>query len=103
MPSARTSCNFKDYDKSLRATWKFLRSATAEQVSAQVTRIFEADDRLVNGTIFNRLLNPAPVLNEWQHTCYGLWSADGMVPARLPRADVRRHPHPLPHERLNQH
>ena len=76
----RLGYNFKDYDKSLRATWKFLRSATAEQVSAQVTRIFEADNRLVNGTIFNRLLNPAPVLNEWQHTCYGLWSADGMVP-----------------------
>jgi hypothetical protein len=76
----RLGYNFKDYDKSLRATWKFLRSATAEQVSAQVTRIFEADNRLVNGTIFNRLLNPAPVLNEWQHKCYGLWSGDGMVP-----------------------
>ena len=42
----RLGYNFKDYDKSLRATWKFLRSATAEQVSAQVTRIFEADNRL---------------------------------------------------------
>ena len=26
------------------------------------------------------MLNAAPVLNEWQHTCYGLWSGDGMVP-----------------------
>ncbi len=72
--------NFKDYDKSLRATWKFLRGATAEQVTAQVTRIFEADNKLVNGTILRRLLNPATVSNEWQHTCYGLWCGDGMVP-----------------------
>jgi hypothetical protein len=76
----RLGYNFRDYDKSLRATWKFLRSATADQVTAQVTRIFEADNRLVTGTIMNRLLNPATVLNEWQNTCYGLWSGDGMVP-----------------------
>ena len=76
----RLGYNFRDYDKSLRATWKFLRGATADQVTAQVTRIFEADNRLVTGTIMNRLLNPAPRFNEWQHTCYGLWSGDGMVP-----------------------
>ncbi|MGI0133625.1 MAG: hypothetical protein ACREBW_01535, partial [Candidatus Micrarchaeaceae archaeon] len=40
---------FKDYDKALRSTWKFLREATAEQVTAQVTRIFEADNRLTEG------------------------------------------------------
>jgi len=76
----RLGYNFRDYDKAIRTTWKFLREAIAEQVTAQVTRIFEADNRLVSGTIFNRLLNAAPVLNEWQHTCYGLWSGDGMVP-----------------------
>lgn len=42
----RLGYNFRDYDKSLRATWKFLRGATADQVTAQVTRIFEADNRL---------------------------------------------------------
>ena len=57
-----------------------MREATADQVTAQVTRIFEADNRLVSGTIMHRLLNPAPRFNEWQHTCYGLWSGDGMVP-----------------------
>ncbi|OBK18591.1 hypothetical protein A5636_20290 [Mycobacterium asiaticum] len=72
--------NFRDYDKSLRATWRWLRAATAEQVTAQVTRIFEADNRLVTGTILRRLLDPAQSFNEWQHKCYGLWSADGMVP-----------------------
>ena len=45
-----------------------------------MTRIFEADNRLVNGTVLRRLLDPATVLNEWQHSCYGLWSGDGMVP-----------------------
>lgn len=72
--------SFKDYDISLRATWKFLREATAEQVQAQVTRVFEADNKLTTGTVMNRLFNPATRLNEWGHTCYGLWSGDGMVP-----------------------
>jgi hypothetical protein len=76
----RLGYNFRDYDKSIRSTWRFLREATADQVTAQVTRVFEADNRLVTGTIMNRLLNPAVVTNEWQYSCYGLWNADGMVP-----------------------
>jgi hypothetical protein len=76
----RLGYNFQDYDKRVGATWKWLRAASAEQVTAQVTRIFEADNRLVNGPILRRLLDPAPRFNEWNHTCYGLWSGDGMVP-----------------------
>jgi hypothetical protein len=76
----RLGYNFQDDDNRLGATWKWLRSATAEQVTAQVTRIFEADNRLVSGTILRRPLDPAPRFNEWQHTCYGLRSGDGMVP-----------------------
>ena len=71
---------WKDWDISLRATWKFLRDATAEQVTAQVTRVLEADNKLTTGTILRRLFGPTPVLNDWQHTCYPIWSGDGMVP-----------------------
>lgn len=72
---------FKDYDKSLRATWRFLRDATAEQVTAQVTRIFEADNRLVNGTLLNRLFTPTEQANEWSHRCFGVWTGDdGITP-----------------------
>jgi hypothetical protein len=76
----RLGYNYLDFDRSIRSTWKFLRAATAEQITAQVTRIFEADNRLVSGTILQRLLDPAPRFNEWNHSCYGLWSGDGMVP-----------------------
>jgi hypothetical protein len=72
--------SFHDFDLSLRATWKFLREATFEQVTAQVTRVLEADNKNVNGTILRRMLDPATETNEWGHTCYGLWSGDGMVP-----------------------
>lgn len=72
--------NFKDFDISLRATWKFLRGATAEQITAQVTRVLEADNKNVTGTILNRLFSPQPYFNEWNHTCYGLWSNDGQTP-----------------------
>ena len=92
----RLGYNFQDYDKRLGATWKWLRAATAQQVTAQVTRIFEADNRLVSGTILRRLLDPAPRSNEWQHTCYGLWSGDGMVPpAHLGQTFDSNHTHYL--------
>ena len=92
----RLGYNFQDYDKRLSATCKWLRSATAEQVTAQVTRIFEADNRLVSGTILRRLLDPAPRFNEWQHTVYGLWSADGMLlPAQLGKTFDNTHTHYL--------
>ena len=67
-------------ESALRPPRGSLRRATAEQVEAQVTRIFEADNRLVSGTILRRLLSPAIEFNEWNHQCYGLWSGDGMVP-----------------------
>lgn len=78
--SLRLGYSFQDYDKRLSASWKFLRSATEEQVTAQVTRIFAADNRLVSGTILRRLLSPAQQFNEWQHVCYPIWSGDGMAP-----------------------
>jgi hypothetical protein len=76
----RLGYDFQDYDKRIGNSWKWLRAATSEQVTAQVTRIFEADNRLISGTILRRLLDPALRFNEWHHTCYGLWSGDGMVP-----------------------
>jgi hypothetical protein len=76
----RLGYTFKDWDLSLRATWKFLREATAEQITAQVTRILEGDNKNVTGTILQRLFDPQPVFNDWNHTCYGLWSNDGMTP-----------------------
>lgn len=91
--------NFQDYDLRLGATWKWLRSATSEQVTAQITRIFDADNRLVSGTILNRLLDPAPRTNEWQHSCYGLWSGDSMAPPpHMGRTFAGNHTHYLTSE-----
>src|SRR5690242_5601755 len=50
----RLGYSFKDYDIALRATWKFLREATAEQITAQVTRVFEADNKLTTGSVLRR-------------------------------------------------
>ncbi|ORB29511.1 hypothetical protein [Mycolicibacterium parafortuitum] len=71
---------FKDFDISLRATWRFLREATAEQITAQVVRVLEADNKLINGTVLRRLFSPTVFQNEFGHNCYGLWNGDGMTP-----------------------
>jgi len=71
---------FRDYDLGLRSSWKFLRDADSRQITANVTRILEADNKLTTGTVLKRLLVPATAQNEWGQTSYGLWNADGMVP-----------------------
>lgn len=71
---------FDDYDKASRFTWKFLRQATAEQVRATTNVALTADNKLVNGLVLDRLFDPTPRTNEWGHTCYGLWNADGVIP-----------------------
>ncbi|WLP89113.1 hypothetical protein [Gordonia sp. NB41Y] len=73
--------NWRDWDLATRATWKFLRSATAEQVYDLVNRAMESDNRLITGTLLRRLFDPAPVLNEMGQTCYGLYTGtDGITP-----------------------
>lgn len=85
-----------DWDKAGRFTWKFLRDSTAEQIRAVTNYALAADNKLTNGLIVNRIFNPEPELNEWNHTCYGLWSADGMVPPTyLGKTFDRDHSHYL--------
>jgi hypothetical protein len=70
----------KDYDLALRSTWKYLRDATSEQVVSRVTRVFEADNRLTNTLVLNRLFSPQAVINDQMLTCYGVWNGDGQIP-----------------------
>jgi len=72
--------DFTDFDLASRFTWKFLRSASAEQVRSVINRAFESDNRLTTGSILRRLFDPAEKLNEVGHKVYGLYNGDGMVP-----------------------
>lgn len=72
--------SFEDYDKASRFTWKFLRDANAEQVRAIANMALAADQKLVQGTILERLFDPTPDENEWGHSCYSLYNGDSMVP-----------------------
>lgn len=73
--------DFQDYDLASRFTWKFLRSATAQQVQDALNRALEADNRLVTGTLLRRLFDPAEGTNEHMHRVFGLWNGtDGMTP-----------------------
>lgn len=72
---------FEDYDLASRYTWKFLRDSTADQVAAIFADVLAADNKLVNTTILNRLFDPAPEVNEFGATCYGLYTGDdGITP-----------------------
>ena len=73
--------DFDDYDLASRSTWKYLRAATAEQVQSSINSAFEADNRLVTGSLLRRLFNPAEGANEHMHRVFGLWNgSDGLAP-----------------------
>ncbi|BBX90938.1 hypothetical protein H5U98_06795 [Mycolicibacterium boenickei] len=85
---------FRDYDKATRFTWKFLRDSTAEQIRAVANYALAADQKLVQGTILERLFSPTAELNEWNHTCYGLYNGDSIVPpAYLGKTFTAPHTH----------
>ena len=68
-----------------------------------MTRCLEADNKLVTGTILRRLFTPATELNDWNHTCYPLWNADGMSASALSWENVPRRPYPLPNLGVNSY
>lgn len=72
---------FKDYDLGLQYTWKFLRDASAAEVESKIQRAYEADTKLVVGSIFSRLFDPTQYSNDWGIDCVGLYNGiDGVVP-----------------------
>ncbi|UXA11812.1 hypothetical protein KXD97_28270 [Mycobacterium sp. SMC-8] len=88
--------SIKDYDLGMRATWRYLRDATSEQLADRVTRIFAADSELVNSLVLQRLFTPTPVTNDQLLTCYGLWNGDGMKPpAHMGKTFAGDHTHYL--------
>lgn len=71
---------FEDYDLATRWSWKFLRNATKEQILAQANYALEADNKLVAGTILQRLFDNTTEQNEWAHTVYPIFNGDSGVP-----------------------
>jgi hypothetical protein len=87
---------FEDYDKATRFTWRFLRDSTREQILAVANLALAADQKLVQGTILERLFSPDNDVNEWNHTCFGLYNGDSFVPpAYLGKSFTGPHTHYL--------
>ena len=61
----------KDWDITLRATWKFLRDATSRAGNGPGHPRTRGGQQVVNGTVLRRLFGPAPVFNDWNTLCYG--------------------------------
>ena len=76
----KLAMNYRDYDLALRASWKYLRDATRDQWENRVTRAIEADNKLVNGLILQRLFSNVVYTNDFNLSCFGLWNGDGQVP-----------------------
>ena len=84
-----------DYDMALRCSWLFIRDASAAQVQDRVTRALEADNRLVNGTILQRLFSNVVYTNDFGHGVYGLYNGDMKPPDHLGNKFDATHKHYL--------
>ncbi|MFC8182253.1 hypothetical protein ACFULT_25565 [Rhodococcus sp. NPDC057297] len=70
-----------DWDRSTRFTWKALRAYTSQQVQGIFNLALAADNKLVNGTILDRLFDPRERVNDEGNRVFGLWNgADGLGP-----------------------
>lgn len=87
--------SFKDFDIASRMSWRYLREADSDQVVNRVARILAGDNQLVNGSIVQRLLDPAVRVNDWGHTVYGLYNGDMQPPDYLGKKFTADHKHYL--------
>lgn len=71
---------WKDWDVASRFTWKALRAMDSRQVQNAVSRILDADHRLVSMSILKTLFNNVPSINDYGHTVYPLYNNDSMIP-----------------------
>ncbi|MGC5257116.1 hypothetical protein ACPXCG_12250 [Gordonia sp. DT218] len=77
----RLGYTFRDFDLRLETTWRYLRDADSRQLNANMNQALEADNRLLTGTVLNRLFNPTPDANEDSTTVFGLYTGDdGIAP-----------------------
>lgn len=90
--------DFLDFDRAARYTWRFLRDADQRQVLAVHDGALNSDNRLVTGTILQRLFSPEIIGNPQGINCYGLWSdSDNMKPPDfMGKSFDKTHTHYLP-------
>lgn len=72
--------DYHDHDASTRFTALALRDMSSEQVSSRIAACLDADARLVQGLVLDRLFSNVPGENDFAHTVYPLWNADSVVP-----------------------
>lgn len=75
--------DFKDYDKAVRYTWKFLRDAPASHIEAIHTAMIEADNRLQFRKVMEALFdnrNRKAEINGNNYPVYSLYNGDGTIP-----------------------
>ena len=92
--------DLKDYDLASRMSYRFLRSATAEQVRAAVTRMIEADRHTIQSRVLHQLFSPTTRRNEFGTTVYpaynGSGTADNLPPSVRGRTFTASHSHFVP-------
>lgn len=85
--------SIKDFDLALRMTWRYLRGADRAQVENRITRAFAADNRLVTGTILQRIFSNVVYTNDFGIPVYGLYNGDMRPPDHMGRSFTATHNH----------
>lgn len=103
LPYLKVGFTRHDHDIASRLSWEFLRDASAEQVTAQLIRLINADRYTVQTKVMTRAFSPVEEANEWQHRCFGAYvGTDGIKPPDyLGRTFDATHSHYIPTGSVN--
>lgn len=77
---------FRDRDIRIASTWKYLREATAAELTDRMTRVLAADTDTITKLVLKRIFEPVKYINDKMIGCYGLWGGttynDGIIPPK---------------------
>jgi hypothetical protein len=95
-PFVKRGFTFQDFDRRTGWTMRYFRNATAEQVRAQVTRILEADARIMQRLVLERLFSNVAGSNDFNHVVFPLFNGDSeKPPAHMGKTFTAPHTHYL--------
>lgn len=78
-PHLIVAYDLKDYDLASRMSYQFLRSATAEQIRAAITRMIEADRHTIQSKVLAQMFSPTTRRNEFGATVYPAFNGSGQA------------------------
>ncbi|CAN5578176.1 hypothetical protein BH09ACT7_BH09ACT7_16130 [soil metagenome] len=76
-PAILIGSDFNDYDVALRLSWRYVRSATSQEIRNSINNIIAGHGNAISSAVLQRLFDNTQISTPEGNLSYGLWAADG--------------------------